>query len=183
MNEYSLDHHEIINLSTYLIMKKIFIPLLILAAVIVLVFVTKNTEDETLNQEAEQITYEKALAIALDDEYRAMATYDAVMENFGEIRPFNSIKKAEQNHISSLLDLYDYYELEVPENEWEGKVEIADTLEDNCQIGVQAEIDNADLYKNILLPAVEDYSNITQVFTNLMNASQNNHLPAFKRCS
>ena len=35
---------------------------------------------------------------ALDDEYRAEAIYDAVMQKFGEVRPFINIIEAERRH-------------------------------------------------------------------------------------
>ena len=57
------------------------------------------------------------------------------------------------------------------------------TLTAACQTGVDAEIANADLYKNILLPIVTNYPDITAVFTNLMNASEEKHLPAFEKCN
>ena len=40
----------------------------------------------------------KALRMALDDEYRAEATYAAVIETFGEVRPFIRIIDAERRH-------------------------------------------------------------------------------------
>jgi len=56
-------------------------------------------------------------------------------------------------------------------------------LQEACQIGVDAEIANAALYRDELLPAVTAYEDITLVFENLMNASQQKHLPAFEKCN
>ena len=36
-----------------------------------------------------------ALHEALEDEYRAWATYDQVIRDFGEVRPFSNIREAE----------------------------------------------------------------------------------------
>ena len=71
----------------------------------------------------------------------------------------------------------------MPENVWLGTVSAPATLQEACQIGVDAEIANAALYQNELLPVVADYEDITAVFTNLMNASEQKHLPAFERCN
>jgi hypothetical protein len=79
--------------------------------------------------------------------------------------------------------LFDKYGLKIPENNWSGKITIALTISKNCQIGVDAEIANAKLYREELLPAVAEYSDITNVFTNLINASEQKHLTAFDRCS
>lgn len=58
-----------------------------------------------------------------------------------------------------------------------------DTLSENCQFGVDAEVANVALYRDKLLPRVVDYLDATSVFTRLMNASQNSmHLPAFQKC-
>ena len=39
---------------------------------------------------------------ALDDEYHAWATYDQVIADFGEVRPFSNIREAEARHINAL---------------------------------------------------------------------------------
>lgn len=124
-----------------------------------------------------------ALRSALDDEYKALATYEAVMAKVGSVRPFVMIARAEEQHISSLKALFDKYGIEIPSNPYMGKVSVPGTLSASCQAGVDAEIANASLYKGKLLPAVKDYADITGVFTNLMNASQERHLPAFDRCN
>lgn len=123
-----------------------------------------------------------ALDAAIDDEYKARATYEAVMDKLGSIRPFSMIIRAEEQHISSLKALYDKYGLDIPDDPYTS-VSIASTKSENCTVGVEAEIENAALYREQLLPAVEAYPDITSVFTKLMNASQDNHLPAFERCA
>lgn len=125
----------------------------------------------------------QAIFSALDDEYKAHATYDAVIAKFGSVRPFAMIIRAEEQHISSLKALLDKYGIAVPADPWTGKVAAPETLTAACQAGVDAEIANAALYREKLLPAVTEYSDITSVFTNLMNASQEKHLPAFDRCN
>jgi len=124
-----------------------------------------------------------ALKTAIDDEYHALSTYQAVIEKFGTVRPFSMIIGAEEQHIASLKAIFDKYGIEIPANTWDGKAVAPATLQEACQIGVDAEIANADLYRSQLLPAVSEYPDITSVFENLMNASQDKHLPAFERCN
>ncbi|MFC1726987.1 hypothetical protein ACFL0Y_00520 [Patescibacteria group bacterium] len=126
---------------------------------------------------------QSALDEAINDEYKALSTYESVIAKFGSVRPFSMIKGAEEQHIASLKAIYDKYGLEVPSNTWPSKVSAPATLQEACQIGVDAEIANAALYKDELLPAVEGYEDIVAVFTNLMNASEQKHLPAFDRCN
>jgi len=126
---------------------------------------------------------QSALAAALDDEYKALATYEAVIAKFGPTRPFSMIKGAEEQHIASLKAVFDKYGLDIPTNPWTKKVTAPVSLQAACQTGVAAEIANAALYRDKLLPQVTEYPDITAVFTNLMNASQQKHLPAFERCN
>lgn len=129
------------------------------------------------------VEVKKALEDAIDDEYKAFSTYQAVIEEFGMKRPFSMIIRAEESHIASLKSLFDKYGLEIPKNAWLEKVSAPASIKEACQIGVEAEIANAKLYKEELLPAVKNYSDITNVFNNLMDASQEKHLPAFERCN
>lgn len=124
-----------------------------------------------------------ALDEAINDEYKALATYEAVISKLGTIRPFSMIKGAEEQHIASLKAIYDKYGLVAPQNTLSGKVTAPATLKEACQTGVEAEIANASLYRDKLLPAVKGYEDIVGVFTNLMNASQEKHLNAFERCN
>lgn len=141
-------------------------------------------EVSDLNYPAGELTKEAQNAVneAINDEYKAYSTYRAVIEKFGMTRPFSMIIRAEEQHISSLKAIYDKYGLTAPENTITNVI-VPPTITQACQIGVDAEIANAALYKDKLLPAVVDYPDITNVFTNLMNASQDKHLPAFNRCN
>ena len=124
-----------------------------------------------------------ALDEAINDEYKALSTYEAVIAKFGAVRPFSMIKGAEEQHIASLKAIYDKYALEIPANTWSTKISLPDTLQESCQFGVEAEIANAALYQEKLLPIVSSYDDISGVFTTLMNASEQKHLPAFEKCN
>lgn len=122
-----------------------------------------------------------ALNEVLDDEYRAFATYEQVLADFGDARPFSNIRDAEGRHIEALYALFARYSLSVPENPWPGKVERYASLQAACEAGVAAEIANAELYERLLKTIV--HSDIDRVFHNLRDASQQRHLPAFQRCA
>jgi rhodanese-related sulfurtransferase len=118
---------------------------------------------------------------ALQDEYFAFNTYKKIIEKFGEVKPFSNVAQAEQKHINLLLSLYQKYDIEPPLNSGE-YAPLSDSLKGNCRNGVEAEIQNVELYKKELLPAVSSYEDVVTTFTELMNASELNHLEAFKRC-
>ncbi len=124
----------------------------------------------------------EALDEAIADEYKALSVYQAVVAKFGQARPFSMIKGAEEQHIASLKAIYDKYGLMVPANKT-AKITSPSTIQLSCQLGVDAEIANYKLYQDKLLPSVKNYEDITIVFTRLMNASKDKHLPAFERCS
>ena len=140
---------------------------------------------QNLEYPAGELTDEvkSALDEAINDEYKALATYEAVIAKFGSIRPFSMIKGAEEQHIASLKAIYDKYGLAVPTNTWTGEVSVPETTEEACQAGVDAETANAALYEDKLLPIVSEYEDITLVFENLMDASEEKHLPAFEKCN
>ncbi len=123
----------------------------------------------------------ETLFMALDDEYKAWSVYDQVIADFGAVRPFTSIQKAEENHIAALVTLFERYGLEVPANTWPGNVPVFESLDDACAAGVQAEIDNAALYDQLF--SMVDNPDIERVFAALQRASEAKHLPAFERCA
>lgn len=123
----------------------------------------------------------EALNLTINDEYRAKAIYRKVLDKFGEVKPFLNIINSEQSHIDELKTIYEKYNLTIPEDEWYDKVPEFDSVQEACQAGVQAEIDNAALYDRLF--AQVDNQDITAVFTSLRDASEYNHLPAFRRCS
>jgi hypothetical protein len=121
-----------------------------------------------------------ALHDALDDEYQACATYDQVIADFGEVMPFINIRDAEARHIEALSVLFHAYGLPLPENTWPGRVPRFGSVREACEAGVVAEVANAALYERLL--AATRRPDILTVFQRLQEASQQRHLPAFRRC-
>jgi hypothetical protein len=126
----------------------------------------------------------KAIHAALDDEYKAHTTYAAYLEHFGEVKPFSNIIHSEARHIEALKILLTDTGEAIPTNPYTiEEIEIPESVTEACKIGIKAEEENASLYYDSLLPAVKEHEEITQVFTNLADASQEKHLEAFKRCA
>jgi hypothetical protein len=140
----------------------------------------------TANAAPLDIKAEQALIRALEDEYNAEAFYDAVIEKFGAVRPFANIIEAERKHARMLVEVMEDYRVDVPANDRLGsaaiKAQVPATLKEACLMGVDAEIANRDLYVKDLMPAAAGYPDILLVFDSLQAASENNHLPAFRRC-
>jgi hypothetical protein len=58
----------------------------------------------------------------------------------------------------------------------------ASSLADACALSAQAEVANFALYDQ-WIATVSAYPDLVQVFTNLRNASEFSHLPAFQACA
>jgi hypothetical protein len=121
------------------------------------------------------------LLLALNDEYRAYAVYGQVVADFGDVRPFTSIQRSEANHIASLAQLIQAYGLAMPENPWPNQVPSYESVSAACSAGVAAEILNADLYTRLF--GSTGRQDIKAVYEALQRASNENHLPAFRRCA
>ncbi len=129
---------------------------------------------------APRSTLHQALCEALDDEYRARATYRAVIDAFGPVLPFINIIQSEQRHINALLSLFAARGLEPIADPYAQGLPAPASIEAACRIGVHAEIENAALYDR-LMQAAEGDDEVLWVFRNLRRASAECHLPAFQR--
>lgn len=120
------------------------------------------------------------LCEALDDEYRARATYRKVIEAFGPVRPFVNIVEAEDRHAQALLALFAQFGVEPPPDKWAGAVAAPASLLEACRAGVEAEIENEAMYERLLRQT--EHPDVLAVMKRLQQASQERHLPAFQRC-
>ena len=127
--------------------------------------------DDTSLTLADMLTY------AMQDEYLARAEYDLITANFGSVRPFTNIMRAEETHISALLPLFDAYGVTAPADESASHAVSVATLTNAYQAGVTAEVNNIAMYETFLDQNLPD--NVRTVFESLMRASEN-HLRAFQ---
>jgi len=122
-----------------------------------------------------------AMQAGIADEQHAYAVYSAVIEQWGNVRPFTNIRKAETQHIAAWEFLFDRYDIPVPTSAEFTSPQFA-SLSDACQAAAEAEIANRDLYGN-MLGAFAGYPDLAQAAMQLRTASDSNHLPAFERCA
>jgi len=124
----------------------------------------------------------EALRAALDDEYRAEATYAAVIAAFGDARPFINIIEAERRHAARVKAEMDRLGIGYdPANPYLGTLAAPASLLAACEQGVAAEVENIALYDR-LLPAILD-PQVRDTLVALQAASRDRHLPAFERCA
>ena len=132
-------------------------------------------EKSSLNSQTQQ-----ALKEALADEYKSRAFYQAVINKFGEVKPFSNIVMAEARHAAALEQLFLQYGLAIPQDSYANKMEVPGTLLAACQMSIVTEKENRGMYDRFL--AFIQEPDIRMVLERLSNASQQKHLPAFERC-
>lgn len=123
---------------------------------------------------------QQAMIDAINDEYQARAFYKAVIDKFGQVRPFINIVQSENRHVQLWTRLFNKYGLPIPEDTYAGKIEAPDTLKTACQMGVEGEIANVQMYDKFL-EFIEE-SDLRAAFMQLREVSQNRHKVAFERC-
>jgi hypothetical protein len=124
------------------------------------------------------LSVEQMLVYAIQDEYLARAEYALIMSEYGRIRPFSNIIQAEERHVEWLEELFAAHGLAVPEDLAAQHAVLPASLEAAVEAGVQAEIDNIEMYATFL--AQELPADVREVFERLQAASEN-HLQAFRR--
>jgi hypothetical protein len=112
-----------------------------------------------------------------EGEYAAYAMYSAVIDEFGSVEPYVSIREAEGRHIDALIRQLSRYGVAVPENPYLGKVLAPEDLQTAAEAWAIGEIANVELYDKLLAQTSD--SNLIKVFTNLRASSNDKHLPMF----
>lgn len=127
--------------------------------------------------EDENMTLADMLTYAIQDEYLARAEYELIISEYGNVRPFTNIMRAEETHIDALLPLFDAYGIAAPKDEGADNAVSVASLTAAYQAGVSAEVNNIAMYELFLEETLPD--NVKAVFESLMHASEN-HLRAFQ---
>ena len=128
-------------------------------------------------KQVSEYTLEEMLIYALQDEQLARAEYELIMEEFGVQRPFSNIINAEEYHIGLLKPLFDKYNIAIPEDNSNEYVVIPEDIKAALQTGIDAEINNIEMYETFLTKDIPD--DVAVVFEELKRGSEN-HLRAFK---
>ncbi len=121
---------------------------------------------------------QEILVNALQEERLAAATYQAIIDKFGEVQPFVNILKAEEQHIAAVENLMKVNGIAIPTDTT--KATAPNTLQEAYEIGIKVEKEDIALYEE-LIPQLND-TMIKTVFTRLSNASER-HLTAFEAYS
>ena len=113
-----------------------------------------------------------------DGEYAAAAHYQAVLDAFGDVEPYKTIKASEDRHIDALIRQLDRYGVQVPENPYLGILTAPADLETAAREWAVGEMANVEMYDRLIADATDD--RLIRVLENLRRASLESHLPAFE---
>lgn len=118
------------------------------------------------------------LIYAVQDEYLAHGEYLAIIDKFGNQKPYVNIMSAEETHLAYLKEVYLSYGIDFPADESADHVVIPENLLEAAKTGVLAEIDNIAMYELFLTYDLPE--NVYKVFSALKSGSES-HLLAFQK--
>jgi hypothetical protein len=129
-------------------------------------------------KEDQNLSLERMLTIAMEDEYLAAARYKAAIGQFGKIRPFVNIERATRTHIMILKPLLRKYHVSVPENAAARYVSVPDNTLQAMKEAIEAERLTLRMHALFLKRTLPN--DVQLAFTYLSNASEN-HISALTR--
>lgn len=112
-----------------------------------------------------------------EGEYAAAASYEAVLDKYGQVEPYASILDAELRHIGALTRQLNALGVNVPSNPYIGVVEAPENLQLAAEAWANGEVANVAMYDRLLQST--ESSTLLRVFGNLRRSSQESHLPLF----
>jgi len=126
----------------------------------------------------QDLTINDMLTYAVQDEYLAHGEYMAIMEKFGQQRPYVNIAKSEETHLAYLEEVYLAFNMEFPKDASAEHIVVPNSLLEAAKVGVQTEIDNIAMYELFMKKELPE--NVYKVFYALKSGSEN-HLKAFQK--
>lgn len=114
-----------------------------------------------------------------DGEYAAAASYQAVIDTYGQVEPYTTILSQELKHIASLTRQLERYGVVVPDNPYLGTIIAPADLLTAAQAWADGEVSNVAMYDALIAQSTD--GSLTNVLENLRSASLNNHLPLFEQ--
>lgn len=113
----------------------------------------------------------QALIDATTSEFKALATYQAVVKKFGDERPFASwIRSGPERIDENLKPLFAKYGVAVPAMPDPTKVAAPASLKDACRIAVQLEGERLVMYEKSLKTIKE--ADVVEAFTRMRDAAR-----------
>ena len=113
-----------------------------------------------------------------DGEYAAAASYESVLNTYGQVEPYATIYQAELKHADALIRQLERAGVAVPSNPYTGKIEAPADLTTAAEAWAEGEILNVQMYDELIAQSTD--ASLTRVLNNLRSASLDSHLPMFE---
>jgi hypothetical protein len=110
------------------------------------------------------------LTLAIEDEYSAKATYQALLVLFPQARIIENLLAAEQKHIDALVPLFETYNITIPLESTIPLTVAYGSIQEAALDIVAKEVSNITMYAHFLTQS-DLPTDVEFLFTNLMNAS------------
>lgn len=126
-------------------------------------------------------TRRAALEEALDQAYRAEATFESAIAAFGPVPPFVGLVEEERRHADTLLQIFERHGLEARPNRWRGRISKPGSVREACSAAAAVEEARLAMYDR-LISAVDD-PEVAATFRALRDTARTGHLPELERCT
>jgi hypothetical protein len=90
------------------------------------------------------------LNYVIQDEYLARPEYEAILQEYGIIRPFSNIIRSGERHISWFVPLFEQHGFEIIEDNASDHVVFPENIKTALENGVQAELEIIAMYEVFL---------------------------------
>lgn len=118
-----------------------------------------------------ELTLEKMLVYAVQDEYVAEQQYKTILEDLGENELFKKITSEETMHASAALPLLEKYNVAEVDADYKSVAAHPKDWKEAAKTGIQAEINNIEMFETFLKqPNLPD--DVKTIFTELKDASK-----------
>jgi hypothetical protein len=114
-----------------------------------------------------------------DGEYAERARYSAIVEKFGQVQPYASIRISEGHHAAAIEAQLKKHGIALPEDRYAGKTHSPATLGEAALECIRAEERNMVLCER-LLTRVSPHPELSRILRNLQRSSREGHLAALK---
>lgn len=119
--------------------------------------------------------------MSVEGEYAAAASYQAVIDTYGNVEPYTTILEAELRHVNALVNQLQRMGVAVPANPYLGKLVAPASLTDAALAWAEGEVHNVAMYDSLISQSSD--SRLSRVLGNLRRVSLEVHLPLFEKAS
>ncbi|MFU0824195.1 MULTISPECIES: hypothetical protein [Clostridium] len=121
----------------------------------------------------DNLTFEKMLRYAIEDEYIKRTRYELISEKFKIDEPFYSMAKCETGNILALITLFSKHNIPVPQDKSLEYIKTPKTIEDAYNLSIKGEENNIIMYEKFLKDESLD-EDAKAIFSKLRDISKEN---------